>query len=258
VLFGIGAAVTVVLIGVILDPATGLPLWLAYVLLPLFSLIAWVTLKPVRRVTSFAGHTSEPFQDGASLGHASDKSKQLGKRAVAGTAAAVTAGASAAAAALVASKHDEDDKDDEVAERAEARTTTTGDDASPQSSPPRPSTGAAPAPGSVAPSRPTLEATGAEPWSGSRTGTSGTSASAAGRRSTGPSGRPDESWESPASRGSAALGLVPVEPERSDGEEVYAIYRADEPELDEWGDPVPSESVQLDPHRPDQARGSDS
>src|SRR4051794_21383105 len=71
VIFGIGAAVTIRVLGLILDPQSRLPGWLALVLMPLFGFAMWVGLKPFRRLTAMVSPNSNPFGDTAgSFGNA--------------------------------------------------------------------------------------------------------------------------------------------------------------------------------------------
>ncbi|MGH3357017.1 MAG: hypothetical protein ACRDOJ_14055, partial [Nocardioidaceae bacterium] len=77
VVFGVGAAVTVLGIGLILDPDSRLPGWLALVLMPLFSFVMWFALKPFRRLTAMAGTRANPFGDATdSFGQ---QSRRLGR-----------------------------------------------------------------------------------------------------------------------------------------------------------------------------------
>ncbi len=139
VIFGVGAAVTIAVLGVILDPSTQLPTWLRLVLLPLFGLIMWVALKPFRRLTSMASMSSNPFGEAASMGDSAAKSKRLARKLVVGAASAYTGGA---AAGVAAAKTMQDGQEEEPPERAEARP----DPAPPPSMPTRPALEAAPAP----------------------------------------------------------------------------------------------------------------
>ena len=116
VVFGIGAAVTIKVLGLILDPQSKLPGWLALVLLPLFSFVMWAALKPFRRLTSMVPRSADPFGDAAGCdgceppapdGH---QAKKLGIQA----AAAYTGGVAAAATVEAL------DDDNDVPDRAEA------------------------------------------------------------------------------------------------------------------------------------------
>jgi hypothetical protein len=214
VVFGIGAAVTIRVLGLILDPASKLPAWLALVLMPLFGFIMWIALKPFRRLTTMVSPQADPFNDAAgAVGHASGKARRWTKRAVGTAAAAYTGGV---AAAVTADALD-DDPEETVPDRAEARPTP-ADPLSVAASP-----GANPA-GSVAalpaadePSNPSPPPPPPHP----------------GGPDTSPSGPRSESTaagpaldEPPAPRPPAEeTPLPPTEPEWYDGEEVYSIYR---------------------------------
>jgi uncharacterized membrane protein len=206
VVFGIGAAVTIRVLGLILDPASKLPAWLAMVLMPLFGFIMWVALKPFRRLTTMVSPHADPFNDAAgAVGHASDKAKRWTKRAAGTAAAAYTGGV---AAAVTADALDEE-PEETVPDRAEARPTPT--EPLPVAS--RPGGSVAALPAADEPSDPMPP----------------------------PSGGPDASPSSPRSESTAAgpaldeptaprppaedTPLPPTEPEWYDGEEVYTIYR---------------------------------
>ena len=80
VIFGIGAAVTIRVLGLILDPHSQLPGWLALVLMPLFSFVMWVGLKPFRRLTAMVSPNADPFGDAAgSLGDARPHRRTMGE-----------------------------------------------------------------------------------------------------------------------------------------------------------------------------------
>ena len=124
VIFGIGAAVTIRVLGLILDPHSQLPGWLALVLMPLFSFVMWVGLKPFRRLTAMVSPNADPFGDAAgSLGDAARTGGRWAKKA--GTAAAAAYAGNVAAAATI-NAHDEDSADQAkpspVPDRVEART----------------------------------------------------------------------------------------------------------------------------------------
>ena len=197
VIFGIGAAVTITVIGVILDPASGIPGWLTLVLLPLFSLVMWLALKPFRRLTSLAGASSNPFGEGASLGNGGEAARRLAKKAVAGAAAAYTGGV--AAGATVAAMEDRE----ETPERAEAK--------------PAPVTSS----GTVHVAQPlALEAAPARSAPDPTTPTSP-------RGPAGP-GTPVAPVSPDVAPMAESVPLPPTEPEWFDGEEVYPIYRPSE------------------------------
>ncbi len=134
IIFGVGAGVTVAVLGILFHPGGGAPAWLSLVLMPLFSLIMWQALKPFRRLTTMVNPSSEHF------GVANDPSHQSKHRIrkLAKTGVAALAGGTAGVA--VAEAMDDDEPSRVVPERAEARP-------SPHSPVPKPlALGAAPAP----------------------------------------------------------------------------------------------------------------
>jgi len=200
VIFGIGAAVTVSVIGAILDPATQLPPWLTLVLLPLFSLVMWLTLKPFRRLTSMASPSTNAFGEGASLGNGGRDLRRLVKKAVVGAAASYTGNVAAAATVNAAAEGEERQPPD----RAEART-----------SPVMPTERVAPVVPAIA-AGPTPPDPAAGVWQAPTPTPGGPSA-------------PMSEWvptdELVVQRTSKSIPLPPTEPEWFDGEEVYPIYR---------------------------------
>lgn len=209
VVFGIGAAVTIVVIGAILDPATGIPPWLTLVLLPLFSLVMWLTLKPFRRLTSMASRNADPFGEGASLGQAAEKSRRLARRAAVSAASAYAGGAAAGAATARATEETEETPP----ERAEAR---------PEPGPPHP------APVAVPPSRvvvlPALEAAPAAYRPPAAVATHGMPSAADGRPASASAPGDPRDVPPPAAE---SVPAPPTEPEWFEGDEVYPIYRPD-------------------------------
>jgi hypothetical protein len=219
VVFGIGAAVTIRVLGLILDPASRLPGWLALVLMPLFGFVMWVALKPFRRLTTMVSPHADPFNDAAgAVGSASDKAKRWTKRAATTAAAAYTGGV---AAAVTADALDED-REDTVPDRAEARPAPAEPHAVAAPSLDTSSVGSVRAlPASAVPSDPSPSPT-PEPTPG------GPDAPPSGAM-------PASAPSSPALDEPAAptppteeAPLPPTEPEWYDGEEVYTIYRPDE------------------------------
>jgi hypothetical protein len=59
--FGIGAAVTVLGMGVLLSPTTGAPPWLEVVLMLLLTIVMWVALRPFRRLTQMVSSRTNHF-----------------------------------------------------------------------------------------------------------------------------------------------------------------------------------------------------
>lgn len=113
IIFGIGAGVTIAVLGVLFHPGGGAPGWLGIVLMPLFSAVMWVALKPFRRLTSMASPDDQHF------GHF-EKPSWLKRVAVAG-ASAVTGGAAAGITASAVTDDKKDDTQQSAPERAEAR-----------------------------------------------------------------------------------------------------------------------------------------
>jgi hypothetical protein len=52
IIFGVGAGVTIAVLGILFHPGGGAPGWLGLVLMPVFSLVMWVVLRPFRRLTT--------------------------------------------------------------------------------------------------------------------------------------------------------------------------------------------------------------
>jgi hypothetical protein len=63
--FGIGAAVTVLGMGVLLKPSTGTPPWLDIILMLLLTIVMWVALRPFRRLTQMVSSRTNHFAAGA-------------------------------------------------------------------------------------------------------------------------------------------------------------------------------------------------
>jgi uncharacterized membrane protein len=212
IVFGVGAGVTIAVLGILFHPGGGAPPWLSMVLMPLFSYIMWKALKPFRRLTTMVSPDTDPFHSSGRSHHRSrSKAWKLTKQG----AAAFLGGAAGAAVAEAI----DDDKPAAPPERAEARPTR-----------PTPSTepralAAAPASIREEPTAPT------EP-SPDQQGDDGTPYEA--RRSRQPAHAslgaqpPNPSLGEgrvPQPTTTAPPPLPPTEPEWYDGEEVYPIYR---------------------------------
>jgi hypothetical protein len=240
VVFGVGAAVTVLGLGLILDPDSRLPNWLALVLMPLFSFVMWFALKPFRRLTAMAGPNTNPFGEAAeSFGKQSRRLGRLAKKA--GVMAAASYAGNVAAASTVRSDSEDEKQDtDDVPERVEARptptptppmhgiepaaaTTSPAGTGTARSIPPTPSTDAPPPPAS-------------EPGGPSAPPESPGPTTPKGRHAGAVSDEPalDEGFTPRPSE--AAPPPVASEPEWVDGEEVYSIYRPDRDADDPGGD----------------------
>ncbi len=208
VIFGVGAAVTIRVLGLILDPRTDLPGWLALVLMPLFGFVMWVALKPFRRLTAMVAPGVDPF--GSATGAFGDTARAGGRWARrAGSAAAAAYAGNLAAAATTAAI------DERTSDRAEVGPSGRVPDrfeARPQMPESTPAVTAGrertPSEGGWLPrSRQALEAPvatedllGAEP------------------SQRGPARMPSTAESAP---------LVAREPEWVDGEEVFTVYRAE-------------------------------
>ena len=213
VIFGIGSAVTIRVLGLILDPQSRLPGWLALVLMPLFGFVMWVGLKPFRRLTAMVSPDANPFAESAgSIGNAARKSGRWARKA--GTAAAAAYTGNLAAAATVAAVDDPraDVEQMPVPDRVEARPQPIEAPATPVTVPPGP----------VRPAL--LPASAGVALPHQRSPHTPVSEHGAGRAYLNDLRTPMTSDESP---------LVRVEPEWMDGEEVFAVYR---PEPENAGD----------------------
>lgn len=113
IVFGVGAGVTILVLGLLFNPGNGTPAWLGLVLMPLFTFIMWKALTPFRRLTHMVS-PRDGFQEMVSL----DRERR-GLRRIASTAAGVFAGS--AAADVIDGK--EDEHKPEPPTRAEARPT---------------------------------------------------------------------------------------------------------------------------------------
>ncbi|WP_155918582.1 hypothetical protein [Marmoricola sp. URHB0036] len=215
VVFGIGAAVTIRVLGLILDPASDLPGWLTLVLLPLFSFVMWVGLRPFRRLTSMVSRKADPFGDAAGAVGASARNTRRGLVNLGAKAAAAYTGNVAALA--TAGALDGDDEGGDAPDRAEAHPGPAH--AQPVRSEPLALSAANPSSDPGGQGRdgrvsPMTRATPAPPTDDHRTDR-----------------RPHETapaYEEPPDMQSEPL--PPTEPEWVDGEEVYPIYRPTEPE----------------------------
>jgi hypothetical protein len=119
VVFGIGAGITIAVLGILLRPGGGAPGWLGLVLMPLFSLVMWVALKPFRRLTTMVSPDRAHFGDMAgAMGAAGRSGRRWGKKLTIAGLGAATGGAAGVAAA--AGSDDEDRPPERPPERSEA------------------------------------------------------------------------------------------------------------------------------------------
>jgi len=208
VIFGIGTAVTVKGLAVVMDPTNGLAPWLVVVLVLLLTLVMWFLLRPFRRLTLMVSPSGMGEAVGG-LGIAARGARRVAGR-IAGTAAGVFAGTTAAAAVA-------DDRQaptrtvDGVPQRAES-----------DGQPVRAAGVALPAAAGVA----ALGAASTEP------GEERVRGAPAALEAGGPLRVPAEAvpnremgW-APTRSGSGDLP-APIEPAEIDGEEVFVLYRPD-------------------------------
>lgn len=202
VIFGIGAAVTIRVIGLILDPASQLPGWLSLVLLPLFSFVMWVGLRPFRRLTAMVPRNADPFGQGAGAIGAGARNARRGLVSFGAKAAAAYVGGAAAVATVDALE----EKNEDIPERAEAR----------------PTADRSHAPGEGQPLV-LMPAHRGAPHTDQR------------EPPDGPGDQPPTGRHRLYEPGveSAAEPLPPTEPEWVDGEEIYPIYHPNQPSDDE-------------------------
>jgi hypothetical protein len=121
IMFGVGACVTVVVLGILLNPRADSAGWLGLVLMPLFSFVMWMALKPFRRLTTMVSPSRNQFGNFTdSLNDPVQKTGRSLKRATVMAIAAASGGAGAGAVAAALS-------DDDPPERAEAQPSTWDD-----------------------------------------------------------------------------------------------------------------------------------
>lgn len=189
IVFGVGAGVTVMVLGLLYAPGHGTPAWLGLVLMPLFTFIMWMALRPFRRLGQMVSPHGDHFRNmSGAFGDATrGKSGFLKKAAVAAVGAYT--GNVAAAATLAA---DDEGRHGPDTPRAEARP-------SPETPPRTPQLLALPA-----------------------------RIPAPGRPSTGDSSVAGEAQPQATQTLYDSVPSEPVEPEWVDGEVVYPIYRPTE------------------------------
>lgn len=210
VVFGVGAGVTVMVLGLLFAPGRGTPPWLGLVLMPLFTYVMWKALRPFRRLTEMVSPHRDHFHDMAGIGQEARTTRRFLRRTAA-TAVGVKIGNRGSDSDENA---DESSSQNQAPHRAEADSSSpvpgTGS-AAPRQLPaaPAPATGPTATPPSSAPSSP-----GPEPNVGGPDPVSSESTADVGYRP-----RPSAEEAPPE----------PVEPEWVDGEEVYTIYRPADP-----------------------------
>lgn len=228
IIFGIGAGVTIAVLGILFNPGGGAPAWLSLVLMPLFSFIMWVALKPFRRLTTMVNPDSDHFGMSDSYARAKSHGKGWARQLMVAGASAATGGAAGAAAGTVAANA-LDDKDAPT-DRAEARPSRV-----PVCEPlALESTSAREPAASTAAPDPT------SPAPGDGTTTPYEARHASHRRPIRPSaaepqrlGLPEGFHPKPTS---ASVPPAPIEPEWYDGDEVYPIFRPTPAAAEDAGD----------------------
>jgi uncharacterized membrane protein len=227
IIFGIGAGVTVAVLGILFHPGGGAPGWLSLVLMPLFSFIMWHALKPFRRLTTMVNPEANHFGDmHGSMSKAKRTGMRRGKQVATTGAAAVTGGATGAA--VMAAMDDDEDRTSATPDRAEARPSPRA----PTVTPFAPEA----APGWVG-----TDGSGAQRNGGPRVVSEQVGAQFEARpgHHRGPQARGPEPAVAALPEGfvprptSEGLPLPPTEPEWDDGEAVYPIYRPSDEHTDD-------------------------
>jgi hypothetical protein len=190
IVFGIGAGVTVMVLGLLYAPGHGTPAWLGLILMPLFTFIMWMALRPFRRLSQMVSPHDDHFRNmSGAFGDATRGKSRLVKKAAVAAVGAYTG--NVAAAATLAS--DDADRRGPDTPRAEAR---------PSPEPPQRS---------------------AQPHA-----LPAASIAAHGRHSSGDHPLSGEARPQAAQTLYDSVPSEPVEPEWVDGEVVYPIYRPSE------------------------------
>ncbi len=254
IIFGIGSAVMIKAMGVVLNPATGLPAWLDVVLVLLLTIVMWAALSPFRRLTRMVAPNHDPFRDATTgVGRMGRGMLRIGGRvagvAAGGIIAGRTAGEVVRGTALAGAGGGELTADDGL------RAALSGGRRSSRAEATAPSWGAvAPGYGSSAAASAQSPAVPAEPAPPSRydvralapapaATTGGRSWSEASSRTTereevlgGSADPPRRSTESDRLPSWALVAgggdPEPVEPEDHEGEQVYVLYRPGEADAD--------------------------
>ncbi|GAB3774396.1 putative membrane protein [Nocardioides ginsengisegetis] len=215
IIFGIGAGVTIAVLGILFHPGGGAPAWLGLVLMPVFSFIMWMALRPFRRLTSMVSPNSDHFRGmaGGSLGSAVHTGSDWAKRlAIAGIGAATGGAAAGAVAASVLDEEEGAAPPDRVEARPAPFAPSAGSSVSPPVSP---------------------EAQDPPPWVAA--GHSQPATHRAPIPAMAGTPRPEARALNPGfvpTPSSDGVPLPPTEPEWYDGEDVYTIYRPDNEDED--------------------------
>lgn len=95
-IFGIGSAVMVKAMGVVLDPTTGVPPWLDIILVLVLTIVMWAALSPFRRLTRMVTAGHDPFRDSTTgIGRLGRGLTRVGGRAAGAALTGFVAGRSA-------------------------------------------------------------------------------------------------------------------------------------------------------------------
>jgi hypothetical protein len=95
-IFGIGSAVMVKAMGVVLDPTTGVPPWLDVILVLVLTIVMWAALSPFRRLTRMVSAGHDPFREGTTgIGRLGRGLTRMGGRAAGAALTGFVAGRSA-------------------------------------------------------------------------------------------------------------------------------------------------------------------
>ena len=117
IVFGVGAGVTIMVLGLLFAPGHGTPGWLGLVLMPLFTFIMWKALRPFRRLTQMVSPHRDHFRTMAEVGDGPRAAGRLIKKSAV-TAAGAYVGNLGAAATINAI--DDDGEQRTAPHRAEA------------------------------------------------------------------------------------------------------------------------------------------
>jgi hypothetical protein len=230
-IFGIGSAVMVKAMGVVLDPATGLPPWLDIILVLILTVVMWAALSPFRRLTRMVAPGHDPFRDATTgIGRLGRGAARAGGRAATAALTGFVAGRAARDGG-----HDAVTADDQLRYAAVQRPT--------RAEAGGPTYGSISTPGSVlppVPAEPVPEGVRVSGYPVLAAGPAGVSGG--GDRHTAERSAPEapspvldavppspRGWSNEEAAAETASRLLPpaapVEPEDLEGEQVYVLYR---------------------------------
>jgi hypothetical protein len=119
IVFGVGSTITIVVVGLLLDPSTALPAWLGLLLSGVFCVIMWITLAPFRRLTALVTGVDPMADTRRSYERIKDNTLGLLGR-VASTAAGTRLGTKDTAGDVADTVRDSQDEGEDVPTRPEA------------------------------------------------------------------------------------------------------------------------------------------